>query len=307
MLQFVVKRLIAALPTLFLISVLVFSMLYLTPGDPAEIFLGEHRSTPELLAQVRHDMGLDRPVIVQYGDYMWKIVRGDFGRSLNSGQPVRREIFGRLPSTLQLTVAALVIATILGFGLGIVSAVRHNTAVDTAAMVVALLGVSMPVFWSSLLLIFLFSVRLHWFPAIGEGGLSRLVLPSFALGLISASTLARLVRSSMLDVLGQDYVRTAVAKGLTSRRVVFFHALKNALIPTVTVLGIQFGQLLSGAVITETIFARRGIGKLYVDALLKKDFTTVQALTMLIAVGYVLINILVDMSYAVLDPRIRYE
>lgn len=282
-------------------------MLYLTPGDPAAIFLGDHRSTPQLLAKVRHDMGLDRPLTVQYGSFMWKALHGNFGRSLDSQQPVNRLIAINLPATIRLTLAALFIALVLGVGLGIISAVKHNSFIDTAAMVLALIGVSMPVFWSSLLLIFLFSVRLHWFPAIGQGGISRLVLPSFALGLISASILARLVRSSMLEVLNQDYVRTATAKGLRDRRVILRHALKNALIPTVTVIGIQFGQLLSGAVITETIFARRGIGSLYVESLLNKDFPTVQGLTLLIAVAYVIINLFVDMSYAALDPRIRYE
>ena len=307
MFEYAVKRLLSALPTIFLVSVLVFSMLYLTPGDPAVIFLGNHRSTPELLAKVRHDMGLDRPVTVQYGSFIWKALHGDFGRSLDSRQPVRRLLAVNLPATIRLTLAALGLALVFGFALGIVSAVNHNTYIDTLAMMIALLGVSMPVFWSSLLLIFLFSVRLHWFPAIGQGSISHLVLPAFALGLISASILARLVRSSMLEVLNQDYVRTATAKGLRHRTVVLRHALKNALIPTLTVVGIQFGQLLSGAVITETIFARRGIGNLYVQSILNKDFPTVQALTLLIAVVYVLINLLVDMSYALVDPRIRYD
>lgn len=307
MFEYAVKRLLSALPTIFLVSVLVFSMLYLTPGDPAVIFLGNHRSTPELLAKVRHDMGLDRPVTVQYGSFIWKAAHGDFGRSLDSRQSVRTLLALNLPPTIRLTLAALALALVVGFGLGIVSAIYHNSIIDTLAMLVALLGVSMPVFWSSLLLIFFFSVRLHWFPAIGQGSLSRLVLPAVALGLISASILARLVRSSMLEVLNQDYVRTATAKGLRQRRVILRHALKNALIPTITVLGIQFGQLLSGAVITETIFARRGIGNLYVQSILNKDFPTVQALTLLIAIVYVLINLVVDMSYALVDPRIRYE
>lgn len=307
MIVYAAKRLLSALPTIFLVSVLVFAMLYLTPGDPAEIFLGNHRSTPELLAKVRHDMGLDRPVTVQYGSFIWKALHGDFGQSLDTRQPVAHLLMINLPSTIRLTLAALVLALVFGFALGIVSAINHNSIIDTLAMLVALLGVSMPVFWSSLLLIFLFSVRLHWFPSIGQGSISHLVLPAFALGLISASVLARLVRSSMLEVLSQDYVRTATAKGLRHRTVILRHALKNALIPTLTVVGIQFGQLLSGAVITETIFARRGIGNLYVESILNKDFPTVQALTLLIAVVYVLINLLVDMSYALVDPRIRYD
>ncbi len=307
MLQYILKRTIAAVPTVLLITVLAFAMLHLTPGDPAEIFLGENRSTPELLARVRQDMGLDRPLHVQYLSYLGGIFRGDLGRSLNNNRPVLQEIGNRLPPTLELTFAALAIAVALGVGLGVLSAIRHNTWLDSLAMFVALLGVSLPVFWSSLLLIFVFSVKLQWFPSVGQGGLERLVLPALALGLLSSATLARLVRSSMLDVLSQDYVRTARSKGLRPRRVIWGHALKNALIPCVTVLGLEFGQLLSGAVITETIFSRLGIGRYYVDSLLNKDFPVVQALTLFIAVAYVLINLLVDLSYSLLDPRIRYD
>ena len=307
MFQFILRRTVASVPTLFLISLLAFFMLYLVPGDPAEIFLGENRSTPELLAKVRAEMGLDRPLYVQYLSYMGNILTGRFGRSLNNGQPILKEIANRVPPTLELTFAALFIGVTLGVGLGVLSAVRHNTWIDSLAMLIALLGVSMPVFWSSLLLIFFFSIKLQWFPAIGQGGVERLVLPAFALGLLSSATLARLVRSSMLDVLSQDYVRTAVAKGLKSRVVVWRHALKNALVPAITVLGIQFGQLLSGAVITETIFSRLGVGRYYVDSLLNKDFPVVQTLTLFIAVAYVLINLLVDISYSFIDPRIRYS
>ncbi len=307
MLRYIGNRLIAAVPTVLLVTMLVFLILHLIPGDPAEIFLGENRSTPELLAKVRADMGLDRPLHVQYLSYMGGVLRGDFGRSLNNNRPVLGEILGRLPATLELTLAAMAIGTVLGMSLGIISALGHNTWVDTAAMALALLGVSMPIFWMSLLLIFFFSVHLNWFPAIGQGGIERLVLPAFALGLLSSSTLARLVRSSMLEVLSQDYVRTARAKGLRDRTVVLRHALKNALIPTITVLGLQFGQLIGGAVITETIFARRGLGRLYVDSILNKDFTMVQAMTLFLALAYVLINLAVDVAYAAVDPRISYE
>ncbi len=307
MLRYIGNRLIAAVPTVLLVTVLVFLILHLIPGDPAEIFLGENRSTPELLAKVRADMGLDRPLHVQYLSYMGGVLHGDFGRSLNNNRPVLGEILGRLPATLELTLAAMAIGTVLGMSLGIISALGHNTWVDTAAMALALLGVSMPIFWMSLLLIFFFSVHLNWFPAIGQGGIERLVLPAFALGLLSSSTLARLVRSSMLEVLSQDYVRTARAKGLRDRTVVLRHALKNALIPTITVLGLQFGQLIGGAVITETIFARRGLGRLYVDSILNKDFTMVQAMTLFLALAYVLINLAVDVAYAAVDPRISYE
>jgi peptide/nickel transport system permease protein len=307
MLRYIANRLLAMIPTVLLVTVLVFAMLHFIPGDPAEIYLGENRSTPELLAKVRHDMGLDRPLHIQYLSYMANALSGDFGRSLQNNRPVLGEIMGRLPATIELTFAAMAIAVALGISLGVLSALKHNTWIDSLAMGLALVGVSMPIFWMSLLLIFVFAVRLNWFPAIGQGGIERLVLPAFALGLLSSSTLARLVRSSMLDVLSQDYMRTARAKGLRERTAVWRHALKNAMIPTITVLGLQFGQLLSGAVITETIFARRGLGRLYVESILSKDFTMVQGMTLLIALIYVLINLIVDISYVVLDPRIQYE
>lgn len=307
MTQYIFRRFLTSVPTVLLITLLAFSMLHLTPGDPAEIFLGENQSTPELLARIRHDMGLDRPFHVQYLSYLGSIFQGDLGRSLNTNRPIMQELGNRLVPTLELTFAALAVAIVLGIGLGVLSAVKHNTWLDSLAMFIALLGVSMPVFWSSLLLIFIFSVQLQWFPSVGQGGLERLVLPALALGLLSAATIARLVRSSMLDVLSQDYIRTARSKGLWPRRVVWRHALKNALVPTVTVVGIEFGQLLSGAVITETIFSRLGIGRYYVDSLLNKDFPVVQALTLFIAIAYVLINLLVDLSYSLLDPRIRYD
>lgn len=301
------NRLLISIPTVLLVTVLVFLMLQLVPGDPAEIFLGENRSTPELLAQIRADMGLDRPLHEQYLSYMWNALQGDLGRSLNNNRPVLGEMVRALPHTLELTLAAMAISILLGVGLGVISALKHNTWVDSLAMGLALLGVSMPIFWLSLLLIFFFSVKLAWFPAIGQGGVERLVLPAFALGLLSSSTLARLVRSSLLEVMNQDFIRTARSKGLPEGWVVIRHGLRNALIPAVTVLGLQFGQLLGGAVITETIFSRIGLGKMYVDSILNKDLTMVQGLTLFIALAYVLINVLVDMSYALLDPRIRYE
>lgn len=307
MTRYAAQRLLIAIPTMLAITVLVFSMLQLVPGDPAEIFLGEHQSSPELLAQVRHDMGLDRPLYVQYFSYLWGILRGDLGLSLYTNQPVLQHIIDALPYTLELAMSSLLISTVLGIVLGVVSALKHNTWVDSLAMALALVGVSMPVFWLGLMLIFFFSVRLRWFPPMGQGGLDRLVLPALALGLLSSATLARLVRSSMLEVLSEDYIRTARAKGLIERAVIIRHALRNALIPAVTVLGLQFGGLLSGAVITETVFARVGLGRMYVEAILNKDITMVQGLTLMIALSIMVTNLVVDLSYAMLDPRIRYE
>lgn len=305
--RYILSRLVQAVPTVLLVSVLVFLMLYLIPGDPAEIFLGEHRATPELLNKVREDMGLNRPIYVQYLDYMGKALHGDLGNSLNNGRPVLGEIVTRLPSTLELAFSAMIISTLIGFVLGIVAAIRHNTIVDAGAMFIALIGISMPVFWSSLMMIVAFSVNLKWFPPIGQGSLDRLILPATALGLLSSATLARMVRSAMLEVLNQEYIVTARSKGLRERVVISSHALRNALIPIVTVLGLQFGQLLSGAVLTETIFARLGIGRMYVDAILNKDFTLVQGTTLFIAVTYIFINIAVDVLYAFLDPRIKFS
>ncbi len=305
--RYALSRLIATIPTLIALTILVFLMLQLVPGDPAEIFLGEKRSTPELLEQVRQDMGLDKPLHMQYLTYMSGVVRGNLGDSLFNKQPVLEQILDALPYTLTLALSALLISTVLGLTLGIVSALRHNTWIDSLAMGFALIGVSMPVFWLGLLMILIFSVNLKWFPPMGQGSLDRLVLPALTLGLLSSATLARLVRSSMLDALTDDYIRTARAKGLRERAVVTRHALRNALIPAVTVMGLQFGGLISGAVITETIFARVGLGKMYVESILNKDMTMIQGLTLVLALMIMLINILVDLSYAVIDPRIRYE
>ncbi len=307
MARYAINRLIAMIPTLLILTVLVFLMVQLVPGDPAEIFLGEKRSSPELLARVRHEMGLDQPLYVQYLTYMGNLLRGNFGESLFNNQPVLDQILAAVPYTLTLALSALLISTILGVGLGIISALNHNSWIDSSAMVVALLGVSMPVFWLGLLLITVFSVTLKWFPPMGQGSLDRLVLPALTLGLLSSATLARVVRSNMLDVLSDDYIRTAKAKGLRKNTIIVRHALRNALIPAVTLMGLQFGGLISGAVITETIFARIGLGRMYVESILNKDITMIQGLTLMLAFIIMLINILVDISYAAMDPRIRYE
>ncbi len=304
--KYLAGRLLQTIPTVFLVTVAVFLMLHLTPGDPAEVFLGDKRSTPELLDKVREDMGLNRPLHIQYLSYMGAALRGDLGRSLQTNVPVMEQILNRLPWTIELAAAALLIAACVGISVGIIAALNHNTVIDTLAMALALVGISMPVYWSSLLLILLFAVQLRILPAIGQGGVERLILPATALALVSAGSLARMVRSSMLEVLNQDFVLTARAKGIGERLVVSRHVLRNALIPVVTILGLMLGNMLSGAVITETIFARLGIGQKYVEAVLQKDFTMVQGTTLFIALMYVLVNILVDMIYALVDPRIRY-
>lgn len=307
MLRFLVRRLLVALPVLLGISVAVFLMMHLVPGDPAKMMLGELAVDKQAIANLRHQLGLDDPIPVQYWRFLKGALRGDLGRSILENQPVARMIWQVLPSTVELTMVGLGIAILLGGILGVTAAVRQNSWVDNASMVVALWGVSMPSFWMGLLLIFLFSLKLGWLPATGQGGLLRLIMPAFTLGYMAAAVIARLVRSSMLEVLRQDYVRTARAKGLADRLVIYRHALKNAMIPVVTVLGLQFGALLGGTVVIETVFSRPGIGRLAVTSILSKDFQVTQGTVLMSAVFYTLVNIVVDMSYALLDPRIRYD
>ena len=306
MLRYIGERALQAVPVLIGISVVTFLMLHLVPGDPVLLFAGEKPMSEAQAAEIRHQLGLDRPLLTQYEDYAGHLLRGDLGRALRSQRPVLDSILEVLPATAQLTLAALVLATSLGLALGVVAALAHRTWLDTAAMGMAILGVSMPVFYSSLLLLLLFSFTLGWFPATGQGGLDHLILPATALGLISSAVLARLVRSGMLGVLRQDYIVTARAKGLSRALVVWRHALRNALIPVITMVGLQLGALLGGAVVTETIFSRPGLGRLAVDAILNRDFPLVQGTVLVAAVVYVVVNLLVDIAYAAVDPRIRY-
>ena len=307
MVPFVLRRLLLAIPTMVAVSIVVFLMLHLVPGDPAIIFFGDQPVTPERLELVRRQMGLHRPLPVQYLDFVRGIPRGDLGRSIHNRTPVLEELRTRVASSAQLALAAFVVAIALGLSLGLLSALRRGTWVDAGSMLLALGGVSMPIFWLAAMLIFVFSLKLGWFPATGFGGWNRLVLPAFALGFISSATLARLVRSSVLEVLALPFVTTARSKGLHEAVVIWRHVLKNAFIAVITVMGLQFGTLLSGAVITETVFARPGVGKLLVDAISTKDFPIVQGAVLFIALVYVMINLLVDLSYAYLDPRIRFE
>jgi ABC-type dipeptide/oligopeptide/nickel transport system permease component len=304
---YIAQRLVHAVPVLVGISVLSFLMLHLIPGDPVQVFAGDKPLTPERAAELRHQYGLDRPLVVQYVDYATHALTGDLGVGLRSQRPVLDSILEVLPNTAQLTLTALAIAAIVGISFGVIAAVAHGTWLDTAVMAVAMLGISTPIFYSSLLLILLFSFTLRWLPATGQGGIERLIMPALALGITSSAVLARLVRSSMLEVLRQEYVTTARAKGLAPALVVIRHSLKNALIPAVTMLGLQLGALLGGAVVTETIFSRPGIGRLAIDGILNRDFPLVQGTVLFAASVYVLVNLAVDVSYAVIDPRIRYR
>jgi peptide/nickel transport system permease protein len=280
-------------------------MLFLVPGDPVKIMLAEFVTTPEQIARMRAQLHLDEPVLVQYGRFVGNALRGDLGVSIRSRRPVAAEIGENIGSTGQLALASMVVAIGLGVPLGLLAALGRNSWLDVAAMVVALLGVAMPSFWLGFLLIFVFSLHLGWLPATGGGDLLHLVMPAVALGMIAAAIIARLTRSSMLEVLGQDFVRTARAKGLGGWSVIVRHALRNALIPVVTVFGLQFGNLLAGAVIVETVFSRPGLGRLIVGGILAKDFPLVQGTVLFVAAAYVLINVTVDVAYAYVDPRIR--
>jgi len=308
MTEYLIRRVVLAVPVLLGVSIAVFLMMHLIPGDPALAMLrGQPTVTPADIDRIRHQLGLDDPLPVQYLKYMGRVVQGDFGESVKAHRPVLTMIGEQAWPTIQLALAAMAMAIVLGVVLGTISALRQNTWVDTASMVVALFGVSMPSFWLGLILIYVFSVRLEWLPITGQDGWQRLILPAVALGLDFSAVTARLVRSSLLEVLRQDYILAARAKGLRGRTVVTRHALRNAMIAVVTIIGLQFGFLLSGAVVVETVFARQGIGRLAITAILAKDFPLVQGIVLVSAVVYVAINLLVDLSYSFLDPRIHYR
>lgn len=314
MTTYILRRLLLAIPVLLGVSFLVFWSIRWVPGDPAIAIAGE-LATPELVAQVREEMGLDQPVLVQYGRYLWRAVQGDMGRSVKSNLPVAQEITTRLPKTLTLAATSLVISALIGIPIGIFSATRRNTWFDGGSMTLALLGVSMPIFWLGLMLMILFAVLLpKWFdlpgpllPPTGTGTWQHLVMPSIALAANSMAIQARMTRACMLEVLRQDYIRTARAKGQVERLVIYRHALSNALLPIVTIVGLQFGTLMGGAVLTETVFAWPGIGRLLVDAIGFRDYPIIQGTVLVIALGFVLTNLVVDILYAYLDPRIRYN
>jgi peptide/nickel transport system permease protein len=306
MTTYIVRRLLTVIPTLLGVLLAVFLMVRLAPGDPAQLLAGEF-ATPETLADIRQRFGLDQPWHVQLGLYAANVVRGDLGQSVRTRKPVTYELRQYFPNTLRLTLGAMLVALLIGIPAGIIAATRPGTIFDLLAMLGALIGVSMPVFWFGLMAILIFSVQLGWFPVAGTGTLWHLVLPAITLGTGTAAILARMTRSAMLEVLSQDYIRTARAKGLAGRVVVFKHALRNALIPVVTITGLQFGGLLEGAVITETVFAWPGIGQLLVGSILARDYPVVQGAVLLIAVVFILINLIVDLLYGAIDPRIRYD
>jgi peptide/nickel transport system permease protein len=305
--RYVLRRLVLAIPNLVLISLIVFVIMRVLPGDPVRTMLAGTPVSGDQIEQIRQSMGLDDPLYLQYAHFVGDALQGDLGRSLISKRTVSSQIIDQFPSTLILTLAGLAVALTIGVVLGVVAAIKKGSWIDAVSMGFALIGVSMPGFWLGLLLLFVFSFKLGWFPAVGGGGWRHLVLPAFVLGVGEAAIIARLVRASMVEVLRQEYVSVARAKGLREGIVITRHALRNALIPLVTTLGLEFGFLLGGAVVLETVFARPGLGRLTIEAILARDFPVVQGTVLFVAALYILVNIVVDVSYAWLDPRIRLD
>lgn len=334
MARYLLKRIGLAIPTAFGVLLVIFLLMRAIPGDPARMILGE-RASPEALADLREKMGLNDPLYVQFGRFVSEIARGDFGDSIQSRQPVEKELLARFPATVELAIFAMIVASVVGILAGVVSAVWRNSIFDWGTMAVALIGVSMPIFWLGLVMMLFFSVNLQWFPAGGrldtkltwdgvtqlvvlesfftgrwtlfKDAFHHLVLPGLALASIPLSIIARITRSSMLEVLGLDYIRTARAKGLNWGRVNFRHALKNALLPVVTIIGLQVGLLLGGAVLTETIFSWPGIGRYIVMAIGSRDYPVVQGGVAMVTLVMIAVNLLVDVLYTLIDPRIRYQ
>ena len=306
MARFLARRLALTIPVLLGVATLVFSLIHFIPGDPAQAMLGEAAPQADV-DELRKRLGLDRPLLEQYGAFLGGLARGDLGTSLRTEQPVATQILERMPATMELAAAAMIVAICVSIPLGIAAAVRRGTVVDHAAMTLALTGVSVPNFWLGPLLAIVFAVELGWLPVSGRGTLQHLILPAISLGAALAAILARMTRASMLEELREPYVQAARARGVSRLRAVVRHAFRNSLIPVVTLVGLQFGAVLTGAVITETIFAWPGIGRLLIQSIGFRDYPLVQGCILLIAITYVGVNLLTDLIYGVLDPRIRYE
>ena len=306
MLPYIGRRLLGAIPVLWGVATLVFVIMRLVPGDPAALMLSESGGSAQAIAEFRTELGLDDPLVVQYGQYLARLAQADLGTSLFTQRSVMVTIGEQLLSTIELAIAAILVAIILGTILGVMAAARHGTWIDTAVMAFSVTGISIPIFWSALLLIWLFALVLGWLPATGQGGISHLILPALVLGFASAGAITRLVRASLLETMDQDFVSTARAKGLAEHTILIRHAMKNAFIPVISIIGLQFGFLLGGTVVIETIFSRPGIGQLMVNAILWKDLPLVQGIVLLVALVYTLVNLATDLAYAYLDPRIHY-
>ncbi|OMF34688.1 peptide ABC transporter permease [Paenibacillus sp. FSL H8-0548] len=305
MLKTISIRLFTSLLVILGSLVLVFVIVYLLPGDPVMSMVDPSTVTPEVLASLRAQLGVDRPLYEQFGSYVSKVLQGDFGKSIVNDDPVLPKIIAHLPATLALTAASCLIAAVVGIWLGVLSAIHRDRWIDITARVVGLFGISMPTFWSGILLILLFSITLDWFPAMGSEGWKTLVLPSIGLGIVGAGFVVRLVRNSMLEVINEPFIVTLRAKGISEKLVMYRHALRNALIPALTMIGVLSGDLLAGTVVIETVFSRQGIGRVISDALMSKDLPVVQGVVFFSAIMYVIINLIVDLSYRIIDPRVR--
>ncbi|WP_301169910.1 nickel ABC transporter permease [Brevibacillus nitrificans] len=306
MLGYIAKRLLQMIPTLIGVSILCFIIIHSVPGDPANLIAGVD-ATAEEIQIVKERLGLDRPLYEQYGSYVMGLLQGDMGKSLRSDRPVAEELLSRFPSTIMLTMLSVVVMVLVGLFAGIMSATRPNSMRDNATMMVSLFGISMPVFWSGIMLILVFSYYLQWLPSGGSTQLKHYILPAIALGLSSSAVLARLTRSSILEVIHQDFIRTARAKGVREKLIIYKHTLKNALIPIITIVGLEFGHLLGGAVLTETVFSMNGIGRYIIQSIQFRDYPAIQGSILFVAAIFVIVNLVVDLCYGAVDPRIRYD
>jgi peptide/nickel transport system permease protein len=304
--RYIIRRLLLMIPVLMGVSLIVFSLVRLIPGDPAELLLGEDY-TQEAAEELRTEWGLDKPIYIQYLIFLKQLLRGDLGDSIRSGRPVTQELSERFKNTVQLAILALILASVIGISAGIIAGTRPFSLIDSLTMVGTVAGVSMPVFWLGLMLIYLFAVNLNWLPAVGIGGIRHLILPGITLSAFTMATIARQSRSSMLEVMEQDYITTARSKGLTESGVIRRHAIKNAMIPIITVQGVMMGRLLGGSIVTETVFAYPGMGKLLIDGIVGRDYPIVQGAILFYALSFSVINLVVDLTYVFFDPRIVYD
>ena len=305
--SYIIRRLLVMIPIMFGVAFLIFAAMYIIPGDAVDSMLADSGASAADLARIREQMGLDDPFYIQFFRFVKAISTGDLGRSIVTGRPVQSQIMSQLPATIELTLASLLIAVTIGIPLGVLSATQRGNWIDSLSMIIALIGASMPNFWLGLLLILSFSFQLGWFPAAGNGGIRYLILPALTLGFSSVAVIARVTRSSLLEVMSSDFMRTAKSKGLRYSTVITKHAMKNSMIPVITITGIQFGSLLGGSVVVESVFGRQGLGFLTVTAIQRSDFPLVQSTVMLSTLAFIFVNLLVDISYALLDPRIRYN
>jgi peptide/nickel transport system permease protein len=313
MFAYAVRRIIATIPVMLIVALFVFSLLYIAPGDPAAIIAGD-QATPADVERIRESLGLDRPFVVRFGDWLWHILHGDLGTSIFTNLPVTHMIAQRIEPTMSLMILTLILSLVFAIPMGVIAAWKHGTWIDRLVMVSAVFGFSTPVFVIGYVLAYVFALELDWLPVQGFTSITdgvlpflrNLILPSVALGLIYMALIARITRATMLDVLSQDYVRTAKAKGVNQRGILFLHALKNAAVPIITIIGIGFATLIGGAVVTESVFAIPGLGRLTVDAILRRDYPVIQGVVLLFSFMYVLVNLAVDLLYTLFDPRIRY-